>query len=89
MPDIKAYVLIMGFNRTETDLLNLLADEWDEAGPPGYIETTRIAARLQMPVPQVKAAIQSLYEKGVVDTDRVDCFAAYLTPEGYARARKT
>jgi len=87
MPDIKAYVLNMGFNRTEKDLLNLLADEWDKAGPPGYIETTSIAACLQMPVPQVKAAIQSLYEKGVVDTDKVDTFAAYLTPEGYELAR--
>lgn len=87
MPEMKAYVLEMEFNRTEKDLLNLLADEWDKAGPPGYIETTRIAARKQMPVMQVKAAIQSLYEKGVVDTDKVDTFAAYLTPEGYELAR--
>jgi hypothetical protein len=42
---------------------------------------------LQLPVPQVKAAIQSLYEQGVVDTDKVDTYAAYLTPEGYELAR--
>ena len=85
--DKEAYVLKMEFNRTQRALLTLLADEWDKAGPPGYIETTGIAARLQLPVPQVKAAIQSLYEKGVVDTDKVDTYAAYLTPEGYELAR--
>jgi Mn-dependent DtxR family transcriptional regulator len=64
-------------------LLKLLADEWDEAGPPGYIETSTLAGRLQMGIPQVKSAIESLFEKGLVDTDKVDIFAAYLTPEGY------
>ena len=78
----------MELNRTENKLLKLLADEWDENGPPGYIETTTLAARLKMTVPQVKSAIQSLFEKGVVDTDKVDTFAAYLTPEGYELARK-
>lgn len=78
----------MELNRTENKLLKLLADEGDENGPPGYIETTTLAARLKMTVPQVKSAIQSLFEKGVVDTDKVDTFAAYLTPEGYELARK-
>jgi Mn-dependent DtxR family transcriptional regulator len=78
----------MELNRTENDVLKLLAAEWDQAGPPGYIETTAIAARLEVSVHQVKAAIQSLFEKGVVDTDNVDTFAAYLTPEGYELARK-
>ena len=79
----------MELNQREKNLLKLLADEWDEAGPPGYIETTTLAERLQMPVPQVKSVIQSLFEKGVVETDEVDTFAAYLTPEGYALNRKT
>jgi Mn-dependent DtxR family transcriptional regulator len=78
----------MELNRTESDLLKLLAAEWDEAGPPGYIETTTIAARLKISVPQVKSAIQTLFEKGMVDTDKVDTFAAYLTPEGYGLALK-
>jgi Mn-dependent DtxR family transcriptional regulator len=78
----------MELNRTEADLLKLLEDEWDEAGPPGYIKTTTIAARLEMSVPQVKSAIQLLFEKGLVDTDKVDRFAAYLTPEGYELALK-
>ncbi len=78
----------MELNLTESDLLKLLADEWDEAGPPGYVETAVIAARLKISIPDAISAIQSLFEKGVVDTDRVDTFAAYLTPEGYALARK-
>ena len=47
-----------------------------------------IAERLQMAIPQVKSAIQSLFEKGVVDTDKVDTFAAHLTPEGYDLTRR-
>lgn len=81
--------LKMELNRTESELLKLLADEWDEAGPPGYVETTVVATRLKISVADAKSAIQSLFEKGVVDTDKVDTYAAYLTPEGYALARKT
>lgn len=77
----------MELNQTENDVLKLLADEWDAAGPPGYIETTTLAARLKISVPQVKSAVGSLFEKGLVDSDKVDTFAAYLTPEGYALAR--
>ena len=77
----------MELNRTEKDVLKLLADEWDKVGPPGYIETTTIATRLQLSVPQVKSTIQSLFEKGAVDTDKVERFAAYLTPEGYELVR--
>ena len=77
----------MELNRTESDLLALLADEWDATGPPGYLETKFIAERLQTSMPAVKAAIRTLFEKGLVDTDKVDIFAAYLTPEGYELAR--
>jgi Mn-dependent DtxR family transcriptional regulator len=79
----------MDLSRTEIDLLGLLADEWDAAGPPGYIETTVIAEHLKISVAETQSAIQSLFEKGVVDTDKVDTFAAYLTPEGYAQARQS
>jgi Mn-dependent DtxR family transcriptional regulator len=77
----------MELSRTVSDLLGLLADEWDAAGPPGYIETTVIAERLTISIADAKTAIQSLFEKGMVDTDKVECYAAYLTPEGYALAR--
>ncbi len=78
----------MKFNQNEQALLNLLADEWDKSGPPGYMETSVIAQRLGVSVADAKSTAQSLFVKGIVDTDEVDTFAAYLTPEGYELARK-
>ena len=78
----------MTFNQNEQALLSLLADEWEKTGPPGYVETSIIANRLGVPVADAKSLIRSLFVKGMVDTDEVDSFAAYLTPEGYEQARK-
>ena len=78
----------MKFNQNEQALLNLLADEWEKSGPPGYVETSIIATRLWLSVADVKSTVRSLFAKGMVDTDEVDTFAAYLTPEGYELARK-
>jgi len=78
----------MELTQLEKTLLNVLAHEWEESGPPGYLETTLIADRLNISVADVKSIIRSLFEKGIVDTDEVDTFAAYLTPEGYERAGK-
>jgi len=77
----------MDFNQIERTLLTLLADEWDHSGPPGYVETTIIAKRLNISVEDAKSAIRSLFVKGLVGTDKVDTFAAYLTPDGYEQAR--
>jgi Mn-dependent DtxR family transcriptional regulator len=78
----------MKLSQNEQVLLNLLADEWEKSGPPGYIETSLIAQRLGVSVADAKSTVRSLFVKGMVDTDQVDTFAAYLTPEGYERARK-
>jgi Mn-dependent DtxR family transcriptional regulator len=78
----------MKFNQNEQALLNLLADEWDKSGPPGYMETSVIAQRLGVSIADAKSTVRSLFVKGIVDTDEVDTFAAYLTPEGYELARK-
>jgi Mn-dependent DtxR family transcriptional regulator len=78
----------MEFNQHEQSLLNILAEEWEKSGPPGYMETSIIAERLGIPITDAKSAIRSLFVKGMVDTDEVDTFAAYLTPEGYELARK-
>ena len=78
----------MEFNQHEQSLLNILAEEWEKSGPPGYIETSVIAERLGIPITDAKSTIRSLFVKGMVDTDEVDTFAAYLTPEGYELARK-
>lgn len=78
----------MRLTQFEKALLNILADEWKNSGPPGYLETTLIADRLNISVTDAKSTIRSLFVKGIVDTDEVDTFAAYLTPEGYELAGK-
>jgi Mn-dependent DtxR family transcriptional regulator len=78
----------MKFNQNEQALLNLLADEREESGPPGYLETSIIAERLGLSVSDAKSTVRSLFVKGMVNTDEVDTFAAYLTPEGYELARR-
>ena len=78
----------MPLDQNEQALINLLADEWEKTGPPGYVETSIIAERLRVSVADAKSMVQSLFVKGLVDTDEVDTFAAYLTPEGYELARK-
>ncbi len=77
----------MGLQAIEKKLLNLLASEWENAGPPGYLETKILATKLEIPLEEVKSAIHSLFVRGLVDTDEVDTYAAYLTPEGYERIR--
>ena len=72
----------------EIALLNVLADEWEKSGPPGFLETTAIAKALKIKIPDAQSIIHSLFVKGLVGTDKVDIYAAYLTPEGYEIARK-
>jgi DNA-binding MarR family transcriptional regulator len=75
-------------NEPEMALLKVLADEWENSGPPGFLETTAIAKALGITVSDAKKTIRSLFVKGLVGTDEVDTFAAYLLPEGYEAARK-
>jgi hypothetical protein len=70
-------------NEQELALLKVLANEWDKSGPPGYLETTAIAQALKITIPDAKSIIHSLFVKGVVGTDKVEIYAAYLTPEGF------
>lgn len=72
----------------ENGLLKVLADEWEHSGPPGFLETTAIAKALGITIPDAKKTIRSLFVKGLVGTDEVDTFAAYLLPEGYEIARR-
>ena len=78
----------MDLNPAERAILGILADEWEKSGPPGYLETSIIAERLGLPIVDAKSAIRSLFVMGMIDTDEVDTYAAYLTPEGYELARK-
>ena len=74
-------------NEQEMALLKVLANEWEKSGPPGYLESTAIAKALKFTIPDAKAIIHSLFVKGIVGTDKVDIYAAYLTPEGFDIAR--
>jgi Mn-dependent DtxR family transcriptional regulator len=71
----------------ELSLLKVLAREWDESGPPGFLETAAIAETLGISRPDVKKTIHSLFVKGLVGSDELDIYAAYLLPEGYEIAK--
>jgi predicted transcriptional regulator len=71
----------------EKQLLLLLAEEWKNMGPPGYLETSVLAERMNLSVEKTKSVVHSLFVKGLVDTDEKEHFAAYLTPEGYEFAQ--
>jgi predicted transcriptional regulator len=71
----------------EKELLLLLAEEWKNMGPPGYLETSVLAERMNLSVEKTKSVVHSLFVKGLVDTDDKEHYAAYLTPEGYEFAQ--
>jgi predicted transcriptional regulator len=71
----------------ELAVLKLLAGEWDKSGPPGFLETTAIAKALEISIADAKKAIHSLFVKGLVGTNEIDIYAAYLFPEGYEIAQ--
>jgi DNA-binding MarR family transcriptional regulator len=72
---------------SQQSILNILAKEWEQTGPPGIMDISDIAGRLNISAEDVRRAIKPLFVMGAVDTDRVG-FAAYLTPKGYALSRK-
>ncbi len=77
----------MELNYDEEQLLTCLADEWQNNGPPGYLETSKLSEQMNLSVEKTKSVIHSLFVKGLVDTDEKEHYAAYLTPEGYERAQ--
>ena len=76
----------MPLDNQQTAILALLAREWEEAGPPGLMDMIEIARYLDLPLDEIRQAVHPLFVAGVVDVDRLGA-AAYLTPEGYERAR--
>ena len=77
----------MELSYEEKQLLIHLAKEWETAGPPGYLETSVLAESMNLSVEKTKAVIQSLFVRGLVDTDEREHYAAYLTPEGFEIAQ--
>ena len=49
---------LVEFNQQERDLINILANEWETIGPPGYLETALIAERLNISVTHAKSIIR-------------------------------
>ena len=76
----------MELTAQELSLLKCLAEEWRISGPPGLVETTIIAKSLNLTIPETKSTIHTLFVKGLVGTDKLDIYAAYLTPEGFDMA---
>ena len=70
-------------NDQELALLRVLVNEWERSGPPGFLETTAIAKALKITIPDARSIIHNLFVKGLVGTDKVDIYAAYLTPDGF------
>ena len=71
----------------QQSLVNILAKEWEQVGPPGIMDISDIAGQLNISIIDVRRAIKPLFVMGAVDSDRAG-FAAYLTPKGYTLFRK-
>jgi len=71
---------------SQQSILNILAKEREQIGPPGIMDISEIAGQLKISVEDVHRAIKPLFVEGTVDTDRLG-FAASLTPKGYALFR--
>jgi predicted ArsR family transcriptional regulator len=56
---------------SQQSILNLLAKEWEQMGPPGIMDISDIAKQLKISVEDVRRAIKPLFVMGAVDTDRV------------------
>jgi Mn-dependent DtxR family transcriptional regulator len=69
----------------ELNVLKLLAKEWDYQGPPGIMDTSDIVAALGDAPSETLEALKGLYQRGLIDMNKLKT-AAFLTPEGYAAA---
>lgn len=66
-------------------VIKLLAKEWDYKGPPGIIDISDIIAALDLAPIETLEALKGLYQKGLIDMNKLKT-AVFLTPEGYAAA---
>lgn len=77
----------MDEDANENQILDLLAKEWDIAGPPGILDICDIVAALPLAPSDILAALKQLYTSGLVGMNQLKT-SAFLTPEGYDAARK-
>ena len=69
----------------KTQVIALLAKEWDMLGPPGIMDISDIVAALPLAPSETLATLKDLYAEGLVDMNQLKT-SAFLTPEGYAAA---
>jgi hypothetical protein len=69
----------------KTQVMALLAKEWDMLGPPGIMDISDIVAALPLAPSETLATLKDLYADGLVDMNQLKT-SAFLTPEGYAAA---
>ena len=74
------------YESAEQRLLKILADEWDNIGPPGIVDVQDLAEKLDLDPEEVRKIIKPLFERAAVDMDHYEK-AVYLTPEGYDYAK--
>jgi DNA-binding IclR family transcriptional regulator len=74
-------------NVSETQVLQLLAKEWDLSGPPGILEISDLVAALPLAPSEVMGAVKELFAAGLVDMNALKS-SVFLTPEGYALYEK-
>jgi DNA-binding IclR family transcriptional regulator len=77
----------MKFSEEETQVLALLAKEWDKKGPPGVMDISEIVAALPLAPSDTLSALKALFASGLVDMNSLKT-AAFLTPEGYAAGER-
>ena len=69
----------------ESQVLEMLAKEWEFKGQPGIMDISDIVAVLPLAPSDTLAALKALYTSGLIDMNTLKT-SAFLTPEGYAAA---
>jgi Mn-dependent DtxR family transcriptional regulator len=67
----------------ESNVLAVLAKEWEFKGPPGIMDISDVVAVLPLAPSETLAALKGLYASGLIDMNALKT-SAFLTPEGYA-----
>ena len=72
----------------ESQVLEMLAKEWEFKGQPGIMDISDIVAVLPLAPSDTLAALKALYTSGLIDMNKLKT-SAFLTPEGYAAADRS
>lgn len=84
--DLSLRVESLSSSDLEMAILEILAMEWEAVSPPGILDIAEVAEKLEEPQENIKERIESLFTRGIVDSDRFRV-AVYLTDKGYEMAR--